>query len=160
MREIRDTAAEYELKDLYSMDESELFYRMGPRKQYLYPSEDPCRARGTDFARQKSRITIVLCVYADGSYSVFIRCTGNSGESRCFRDHRFDEYKSHYSSQSNAWMDGRNFDEWILWWYNEVHRINWSNILLIMANYGGHERDIHLPGVRIETLPVNSTSKK
>ena len=40
-----------------------------------------------------------------------------------------------------------------------MRRINSSNILLMMDNCGGHECDINLPGVRIETLPVNSTSK-
>ena len=38
-------------------------------------------------------------------------------------------------------------------------RINSSNILLIMDNCGDHECDVNVPGVRIETLPVNLTSK-
>ena len=40
-----------------------------------------------------------------------------------------------------------------------MRRTNSSNILLKTDYCGGHECDDHLPGVRIETLPVNSKSK-
>ena len=102
IREIREIASEYELKDVYNIDESGLFYRMDPRKPYFFPSEDPHLARGTDLLRQQARINIVLRVNADGSHRVPVACIGHSAEKFCFRDHRFDEYKTNYSSQLYA----------------------------------------------------------
>ena len=51
MREIREIASEYELKGICNMGESRLLYRMGPRKSYLSPNEDPRLARGTDLQK-------------------------------------------------------------------------------------------------------------
>ena len=115
------------------MDESGLFYQMGPRKSYLSLNEDPRHARGTELQRQKARITIVPCVDADGSHSVPVNYVGHATEPRCFRNNRSDEYRAHSSSQENASMDSTQFNKWIHWWYTELRRENFDDILLVMV---------------------------
>ncbi len=156
MEELRHVAAKYLSKNLYNIDESGLFYGMRPRKSYLAPSEDPRRARGTELQRHKARFTIVLCVNADGSHSVPVRYVERAAEPICFRENRFDGYRANNLSQENAWMDSVWFNKWIHWWYTELRRENSDDILLIMDNCCGHSTDTSLPGLRIETLPVNS----
>ena len=62
MGEIREIASEYGLKSIYNMDESG-FFGMDLRKSYFSPFEDPHLARGTDWQKQKSRISIPLGVH-------------------------------------------------------------------------------------------------
>ena len=100
-----------------------------------------------------------MSVNADGSHVLFVRHIGHAAQPRCFRDLRFVEYKENYTSQKNAWMDGENFNEWIVWKYDEVRRKTSGDILLIIHNCGGHESNLSLSGFRIETLSPNTTSK-
>ena len=115
MEELQTVAVQDPLKNIYEMDESGLFYRVWRRKSYLAPNKDPRHARGAELQRHKSRITIVLCVKSDGSYSVPVCYVGHAAEPRYFHDNRFDEYRTHYSWQENAWMDSVQFKKWIHW---------------------------------------------
>ena len=89
MTEIRSIAQGYPLRNIYNMDESGLFYRMCPRMSYLSPDEKRKEVRGTELQRHKSRLTIVLCVYGDGSHPVPVKYIGSASHPRCFRDSRF-----------------------------------------------------------------------
>ena len=153
MAEIQDIASQYSLSNIYNMDESGLMYRMGPRRSYLSGNENPSTTRGTDLQKYKARITIVLCVNADGSHSVPVRYIGNSAEPRCLRDLRFSSLTLNYDSQKKAWMDSARFDKWMKWWYTEVRKRTTGDILLIMDNCGGHESSFDYPGLRVEFLP-------
>ena len=73
MAEIRSTVSDCPLSMLYSMDETGLFYRMGPNRTYLLQSEDDSATGGTELQKQKQRITVVLCVNADGHHSLRTR---------------------------------------------------------------------------------------
>ena len=68
MERLRSVSQNYPLRCIYNMDESGLFYRMGPRRSYLAPSESSRTVRGTDLQRNKARISIVLCVNGDDSH--------------------------------------------------------------------------------------------
>ena len=130
------------------MDESGLFYRMGPRKSYLAPTESSQTVRGTDFQRQRARVSIVLYVNGDGLHNLPVRYIGHGTYQRCFLD-RFSVLKSAYSLKSNLWMDSNQLEQSITWWYGEVRRLKNDDVLLIIDNFGEHERAVNLPGPRI-----------
>ena len=109
MAEIQDIARQYSLSNIYSMDESGLLYRMGPRPSYFSANENPSSLRGTHLQKYKARIINFLCVNVDGSHSVPVRYIGNSAEPRCLRDLRFSSLRLNYDSQNNAWMDSARF---------------------------------------------------
>ncbi len=65
MNEIRDICKEYNVSDIYNMDESRLFYRMGPRQTYLSASETRDTVSDSEFSKQNGRVTIVLACNAN-----------------------------------------------------------------------------------------------
>ena len=60
--EIRAVADTYQLRDIYNVDESGLFYRMGPSRSYLDGSEDRATVRGTTMQKTKLRFQWYLSV--------------------------------------------------------------------------------------------------
>ena len=124
MSEISAIAQSYRLENVYNMDESGLFYRLGSRMSYLSPTENRQNVLGTDLQRNKNRITIVLRVNGDGSHTMPVSYIGHVAGPSCIQDSRFNYLKSHYNHQSNAWMDSSQFQRWINWWYGEARKIN------------------------------------
>ena len=83
------------------MDESELFYRALPTRTYVSSEEgDRTRIRGSKTLRAKDRVTLILCVNADGSCK--IPPVGSAKNPHCFRD---SPSPIPYLSQRNAWVD-------------------------------------------------------
>ena len=118
MEEIRSTVGYYPMKMVYSMDETGLFYPLGPNRTYLLASEDRRSTRGTELQKHKSRVTALLCVNADGSHTLPRLYIGKSANPKCFNDPRFSHHRNFYSSQAKGWMDSDGFDLWIKWWHN------------------------------------------
>ena len=134
MEEIRSTVGNYPMKMVYNMDETGLFYRLGPNRTYLLASEDRRTTRGTELQKHKSRVTAVLCVNADGSHTVPPRYIGKSVNPKCFNDFRFSHHRNFYSSQAKGWIDSDGFDKWIKWWHDRTEKHNPGPKLLIMDN--------------------------
>ena len=155
MEEIRRVTMEYSASNIYNMDESGLFFRMGPRKSYLLQSEIRSEARGTKLQKNKNRVTTVYCVNADGSHKLPMKYIGKSVQPVCFDLHPTARFS--YMSQSKGWMDANTFETWLHFWYAEVQTRSVGPWLLIMDNCSGHDLDFNLPNVRIECLPPNTT---
>ncbi len=113
MEEIQSVSANYQLRNIYDMDESSLFYRTSPRTSFTLPSEKARTVRGTELQKQKVPISIVLSCNADGSYTFPVRYIRNAKKPRCYRDNQFLSLKNMHSSQKNSWVDRNQFDEWI-----------------------------------------------
>ena len=78
MTELRNVTGNYPLKNIYNMDESGLFYRIGPRKSYLAPTNSSQTIKETDLQGEKARVSIVLCVNGDGSDNLSVRYIGHA----------------------------------------------------------------------------------
>ena len=92
--EIRYTVSEYPLSIVYNMLETGFFYRKGPNRTYRLESEDERAARATEL--QNQRITVVLCVSADGSHALAPGYIGKIKNPRCFGDPRFTHHGKFY----------------------------------------------------------------
>ena len=159
LEEIRNIVFQYSMANVYNVDESGLFHRCGPSRTYLMQNEQRETTRGTSFQKHKNRVTVTLCVNADGSHILPVVYIGSSREPRCFRTGRYEHLRSRYFSQKNGWMDSAGFEKWVRWWYNEVRSKGVEGpLLLIMDNCGGHEDSIDLPGLQIVFLPPRSTA--
>lgn len=66
MRELRVQLINYDPKNIFNMDETGLFYRAMPSRTYLAYNESRKTVRGTKALKAKDRVTLVLCVNADG----------------------------------------------------------------------------------------------
>ena len=158
MEEIRSTLAKYDLKNIYNMDESGLFYRMGPSRSYLLASENRSEIRVTELQRHKHRLSLVFCVNADASHSFPISFIGKSKNPICLRGTEFSHLKKNYWSQDNGWMDTKGFIHWIQKWYEAVKKNSSGPWCLVMDNCGGHDVPIELEGVEIVFLPSKTTA--
>ena len=76
MQKILDTMPKYSPENVYNVDKSGLFYRMGPSRTYLLAEENRAETRGTSMQKHEYRITIVLCVNADGSHKYTAKYIG------------------------------------------------------------------------------------
>lgn len=115
MKGLRSIASEYEPRNMYIVDESGLFYRMGTRRSYLAAHENRATARGTEFMKHKQRVIVVLSCNADGSHILPVSYIRNAETPRCFRDHRYAHVVDRYWAQKNAWMYSNGFQKCIFW---------------------------------------------
>lgn len=75
MEELRSISGEYEPHDLYNVDYSALFYRMGPRCSCLAASENRATSRALYFINHKQRVTVVLsCCRVVLTVLIFYHC--------------------------------------------------------------------------------------
>ena len=68
MQEIRDTVSKYSPANVYNVDESGLFCRIGSSRTYLLAEENRAEISGTSMQKPKNLVTFVLCVNVDGSH--------------------------------------------------------------------------------------------
>ena len=156
MDALRATVLEYSHDTVYNADESGLLYALIPSRSYLMSGEKRSTVRGTKLMRSKKRITMMVCTNASGTHKVPLKFIGKSQNPRCFLD--FPDLKAHYSSQKNAWMDTKCFQDWLLFWYMEARSRTEDRLLLIMDNFSGHEQLPELDGVKYWFLPPGTTA--
>ena len=77
LRKIRDIIQHYELKDIYNMDETGLFYRSAPKKTISTNSVPGVKV-------DKARLTVCFFCNADGSSKLSPIIIGKSEKPRCF----------------------------------------------------------------------------
>ena len=85
--QLRTELQEYQLSNVFNMDEAGLFFRAIPNRSYLLPDEgDACQvARGVKAMKAKERLTIILCVNATGSCKMAPVVIGTAKNPRCFK---------------------------------------------------------------------------
>lgn len=126
---------------------------MGPDRSYLTAAENRSAARGTEFLKDKQRITVVLSCNAD-SFHMLPRCYIGKAETLfCFIGSRYSHVGAHYWSQTNAWMDSAGIFRWVRWWYGIIQQRSDGSWLLIVDNCGGHEEAHYLVYVLSSTVP-------
>ena len=96
---LRSIYALYEPSNIWNMDESGLFFRMGSHQSYLSSTEFRHETRGTELGKQKDRVTMVLACNADGSNVIPARYIGLAKNFRCFRAGDYESLKTRYRSQ-------------------------------------------------------------
>src|SRR5690554_3680393 len=67
----------------------------------------------TQLKVRKKRVTLALCCSTDGSDKLPPLIIGHSKAPRCFKNINLDNLGCTYRSNSNAWMAGVIFSEWL-----------------------------------------------
>ena len=122
MIEIRDVLSQYDPKNIYNMDESGLFYRLGPSRTYLAANESRNDTRGTELQKHERRFSIVMWVNSDGSHILSVSYLGTAMNPNFFGDPRFAPLKGNNWSWPDGWMDCNGFRRWINFWNSEVKK--------------------------------------
>ena len=110
--------------------------------------------------KEKSRITISLCVNADGSDKRPLIVIGTAKKPRCFKNVNMSNLGVLYRSNPSAWMTACIFTEWITEWEKELVKRQ-KRILLLMDNVSSHSMTFlkDLKQIRIVFLPPRTTAK-
>ena len=141
---------DYQLKDVFNMDETGIFYRMTPDRS-LTTSD---KTKGTK--KLKERITVVLTCNADGSEKLRPLVIGRANKPRCFKNFNHKLYVD-YDYNKKAWMTSAIFAQWLMDLNNKMKRQQ-RHILLILDNAPGHIIPDGLTNVKVHFLPPTTTS--
>ena len=96
MEILRAISAQYHPRHIWNMDESGLFFRMGPQRSYLTGAEVRQETRGAQFGKHKNHITKVLAWNSDGSHIFPVRYIGSATNPRYFRTKKYESPRFRY----------------------------------------------------------------
>jgi hypothetical protein len=103
--------AQYDLENVYNMDETGLFFYLLPRYNLLMLDEDISTTRGKK--KSKDRVSLVVCANTVGIHKIPCTLIGKSKAPTCIKDR---QWLVPYFNQAKAWMDVET-----CWkWFNEV----------------------------------------
>jgi hypothetical protein len=76
--------AQYDLENVYNMDETSLFFRLFFRYSLLMPNEDISTTRGKKKA--KDRVSLIICTNVSGMHNIPFALIGKQKEPTCIKD--------------------------------------------------------------------------
>ena len=140
----------YEPRDIFNMDESGIFFKLGRRTTYCVTDADCAGGK-----KAKNRITVALCASMTGEKLtplVIRRCA----KPRCFKKVNVESLPVTYRFNKKAWINSNLFAEWVKGVDRKMRCQN-RKILLSMDNASSHQ-ELDLANVKIVKLPANCTS--
>lgn len=154
MRSLRTLAGEYAEENIYNMDETGLYWRM-------VPSRGLTTSVQAGVKKDKSRITVVLCVNSNGTDRFPVWLIGNAKTPRALRGVSVPTMGGEWRWNRKAWMNTEVMKDWLRAFY--AHVGTQREVLLTMDNFSAHISALELvpppPNIRISWLPPNSTSR-
>ena len=141
---------DFELRDVYNLDETGLFFRMLPDRSLTTTD----KTKGVKKA--KDRISVMLCANADGSHKLRPLIIGKRWKPRCFKQFNHKLYCDYYANKK-AWMVNDILDEFLKSLNRRMAHEN-RHILMLMDNAPSHIIPETLTHIRCEFLPPNTTS--
>ncbi len=79
--------AQYDLENVYNMDETTLFFRLLPRCSLLMPNEDISTTRGKK--KSKDRVSLIVCTNAMGTHKIPYTLIGKPKAPAYIKDHQW-----------------------------------------------------------------------
>jgi hypothetical protein len=160
MNEIRAVTDRYDLRDIYNMDETGLYWK-------LMPDKTLATEQLSGLKKDKSRVTIAVTANGDGTDRVPLWIIGTAIRPRCFKGIRIENLGCQWASNKEAWMNTVIMERWLRWFDGYVAAKQMDRrVLLLMDNFRPHENAVNnvreTGGLRhIETLffPPNVTAK-
>lgn len=151
---LEEIVAEYDPSNVFTVDETGLFYRLLPRHELLIPSQESEQPMVSD------RVSLVLCCNATGSERLPVSMISKAPVS----DGSTDWPLPHFH-QSKAWMDSKVFTKWFDQIFEPFLLASSSNgsmrkrrVLLLLDNAPGHPVSFEKGDIRVLALHPKSTS--
>ncbi|GFV31767.1 tigger transposable element-derived protein 6 [Trichonephila clavipes] len=123
---LSDLIKEYEPRNIFNTDETELFFNCLPEKTFTFKKEKCHGGKNS-----KERLTISLTVNMDGSEKITPFVIGISAKPRCFKG--INSFPTTYRSNKKAWMTTELFNGWLVSLNSDMKREN-RHILLFLNN--------------------------
>jgi hypothetical protein len=139
-------------QNIFNCDETALFYRMLPTETLGSGGDKGTKA-------DKSRVTVLFCVNADGSEKLKPLIIGKYKNPRALNKINRSNLSCQYTNSPKAWMNGTLFSSWLIDWNAKLKFAN-RKILLISDNVSSHTNiDVTpLTNITLLYLPPNFTS--
>ncbi|KAI6854140.1 hypothetical protein KC338_g9359 [Hortaea werneckii] len=153
--------AQYSLNDQYNCDETGLFWKALPERSLA-------THRIAGLEKDEARISLHFCVNASGNHKLQPWIIGQYRNPRCFRAANIDIERMDcvYRSNSQSWMTGPIFEEWLRWFDRQM---TGRKVVLLLDNFSAHlsaynqlcslPSEFGLQNTELVWLPPNSTSK-
>jgi len=141
----------YDAEDVYNLDETGLFYRLGPNSTL---------ASGSIYGlkRSKERISIALCCNASGTDKQKSLVIGKFARPRCFGKTFDPKIYVDYTFNKKAWMTSSVFQDWLKQ-FDKSMRLQGKHVVLLVDNASSHtESGLLLTNTKLKFLPPNTTS--
>ncbi|KAG2207836.1 hypothetical protein INT46_007002 [Mucor plumbeus] len=149
--EIRNILRDYNLKDIFNMDETGLYYRQAPTKTI---SRNPVPGVKVD----KTRLTIAFFCNAAGTSKSAPIIIGKFKKPRCFKKRTGSELGFSYYHTNKAWMTKDVFRSVMHDFKKRMYRER-RKVVLLLDNAPVHEQCDEFSNVKLVFLPANTTSK-
>jgi hypothetical protein len=143
---------DFDLKDIFNIDETGLFYRTLPDKTLAKRGEE-CKGG----KMSKNRITVMLCCSVRGE-KLKPLVIGNSRQPRCFRNLDVESLPVTWKSNRKSWMTNDIFTEWATD-INRQMRKKSRKIMIFVDNATSHNHNLKLTNVEFRFLSPNTTAK-
>jgi hypothetical protein len=140
----------YDQKDIFNMDETDLFFKDTSRKTFHFKGDDCAGGK-----RSNERITVALCSSFSGE-KLKPLVIGKSRAPRCFKNIKTESLPVHYYHNKKAWMNSSIYEDYLKK-LNRQMRLQKRNILLFVDNAPSHP-EVQLSNVAVKFLPPNTTS--
>ncbi len=150
---LQETLAQYLPNDIYNMDETGLFFRLGPNSTLATGA-----VKGTK--KKKDRLTVALCCNATGTDKLKPLVIGKAKRPRCFgKKGTFNPaIYVNYTSNTKAWMTSPVYQQWLRDLDKEM-RLKNRKICLLVDNAPSHIHEgLQLTNITVVHLPPNTTA--
>ncbi|CAF1076189.1 unnamed protein product [Brachionus calyciflorus] len=146
---LRAVVEKYELRNIFNLDETALFYRLQPNKTLASKALNGTRT-------SKDRFSVAVCSNADGSDKRRLVVIGKFAKPWCFG--KFDPSTIvEYYSNAKAWMTSKIFNIWLTGFNKKMRNEN-REVLLLLDNASSHKVEGEYSNVKVYYLPPNTTS--
>lgn len=147
---LKEILVNYEPRDVFSVDEMGLFYKVLPSKTLAFKGEACSGGK-----HSKDRITVLVGANMAGDEKLKLLVIGKSKHPRCFKGVR--HLPVTYNANGRAWMTMAIFENWLR---EEDARFTRQGrkVVLIVDNCPAHGQVEGLKSISLEFLPANVTA--
>ena len=152
--ELRELLKDYELDDIYNMNETAIFWKANPDATQKSPGGKT----------EKARITANFACNVTGTRKLVPWIIGKAKKPRCFKGINIANLPIEWRWNTNAWMTGRVFKEYLLWFDSQM---SGRKVVLLIDGFSAHYLGLNLvenefpnplPNTKVVFLPTNGTS--
>ncbi|XP_041349240.1 tigger transposable element-derived protein 6-like [Gigantopelta aegis] len=148
--ELKKVMKNYEREDIFKMDETGLFFKLGPN--YTLASKP---VKGVK--RSKERITVALCANATWETKIKQLVIAKARRPRCFGTDFNPEVYVRYKHNKRAWMTSELFCDWLRA-FDRQTKSRGRHVILLVDNAASHGcTHVRLTNVKVHFLPPNTT---
>ncbi|KAJ8507985.1 hypothetical protein ONZ45_g9701 [Pleurotus djamor] len=140
----------FELKDIFNMDETGLFYGMPPDRGLM-------TTKMAGVKDKKTRITYAFTANADGTEKLDPFVIGKSKQPRAFDKKSSESLGFLYRNNAKAWMTAVLYQEWLCNWGSDL-RDEKRHVLLLQDNFSAHIVPDDITNITVENVRANLTA--